>query len=351
MRSAAILGIGMALVSGSSVLGTVVQGTIAQPSLDRWMYAFNPTPGTRPEAAVFGAILVAGFDDRDAEMLVAFDTTSLVPAGRGADGYTINSLKLRLRVSQGGRFQYDPTFDAVETSYLTTDAQYVADADVGKPIEVWPVGYRNGFTAFTFLENSPFSPFGFGGPWQNVRNVYPIAFDSTGTAFDVSNQVKNRQAARGLGIGLATSPVLNAGDLVPADAEFTFEISNGGGNPAGVAYLQESLNQGRLVLSVSSLHAASGGPGGGTSNAYPVFYTKENPVAPVLGYAGQLDIDANVRRTSDIDGSGGTPDTADIAAFFELWLAGDPAADFDDSEGTPDTNDIETFFSLWLRGL
>lgn len=324
-------------------------GTMTPPTLDRWVYAFNSTPGSKPEVSVFGAILVAGFDDRDAEMLVGFDTASIIPPGRGDDAYAVNALRLRLRVSQGNRFEYDPTPDSVRTSFLTTDPAYVADNDAGKPVEVWGVGYRNGFTAATFQENSPFSPFGFGGPWQNVRNCYPIAFGDSGLPVDVSNQVKDRAEAAGLAIGLASDPVVTPGALVPADTEFTFDLSSLTG--PGAAYVRQGLNNGRLMFLVSSLHAASGGPGGGTSTAYPVFYTKENPLAPVLGYAGKLDFDVRVRHTSDFDGSGGTPDGTDISAFFDAWLAGDPRADFDDSGGTPDTSDITEFFRLWLLGL
>jgi glucose/arabinose dehydrogenase len=53
---------------------------------------------------------------------------------------------------------------------------------------------------------------------------------------------------------------------------------------------------------------------------------------------------------ADFDGSGGTPDSTDIDAFFSAWLLGDPRADADLSGGTPDSTDIEFFFTLWLAG-
>lgn len=53
---------------------------------------------------------------------------------------------------------------------------------------------------------------------------------------------------------------------------------------------------------------------------------------------------------ADFDKSGGTPDTADIAEFFNAWLAGDPQADTDCSGGTPDSTDIGVFFDAWLAG-
>jgi hypothetical protein len=53
---------------------------------------------------------------------------------------------------------------------------------------------------------------------------------------------------------------------------------------------------------------------------------------------------------ADYDGSGGTPDASDIAAFFADWLTGAECADADCSGGTPDSTDIETFFAAWLAG-
>jgi hypothetical protein len=53
---------------------------------------------------------------------------------------------------------------------------------------------------------------------------------------------------------------------------------------------------------------------------------------------------------ADFDGSGGTPSSTDISAFFTAWLFGNATADADCSGGTPDTQDIETFFVAWLAG-
>jgi hypothetical protein len=53
---------------------------------------------------------------------------------------------------------------------------------------------------------------------------------------------------------------------------------------------------------------------------------------------------------ADYDGSGGTPDSTDIAAFFLDWLTGAECADADCSGGTPDSSDINAFFGPWLAG-
>ncbi|MBK9188566.1 MAG: M36 family metallopeptidase [Phycisphaerales bacterium] len=52
----------------------------------------------------------------------------------------------------------------------------------------------------------------------------------------------------------------------------------------------------------------------------------------------------------DYNGSGGTPDDADVAAFFADWNAGDPRADINGSGGTPDDADVAEFFNFWNQG-
>ncbi|NUQ67478.1 MAG: hypothetical protein HUU18_04250 [Phycisphaerales bacterium] len=53
---------------------------------------------------------------------------------------------------------------------------------------------------------------------------------------------------------------------------------------------------------------------------------------------------------ADYNNSGGTPDDADVAAFFNAWNAGEPCADTNASGGTPDDADVATFFLLWNNG-
>lgn len=67
---------------------------------------------------------------------------------------------------------------------------------------------------------------------------------------------------------------------------------------------------------------------------------------------GVLDLDQsnNCPCPADFDGSGGTPDAADIDVYFDAWLAGDPSADVDCSGGAPDAGDIDYFFYYWLQG-
>ncbi|NUQ68010.1 MAG: hypothetical protein HUU18_06995 [Phycisphaerales bacterium] len=53
---------------------------------------------------------------------------------------------------------------------------------------------------------------------------------------------------------------------------------------------------------------------------------------------------------ADFNNSGGTPDDADVAAYFEAWNNGDVCADANASGGTPDDADVAEFFMLWNNG-
>ncbi|MBK9188141.1 MAG: hypothetical protein IPM33_04215 [Phycisphaerales bacterium] len=65
---------------------------------------------------------------------------------------------------------------------------------------------------------------------------------------------------------------------------------------------------------------------------------------------GAFMIDMGGGCLADFNGSGGTPDDADVAAFFDAWNLGDPRADVNASGGTPDDADVAYFFDRWNAG-
>jgi hypothetical protein len=256
--------------------------------LDRWMYPFSFTGGTRNLSPTFGAVGTPGFDNRDAQFLIGFDTSSVIPTGQGATNYQINSVTVRTMVGAPSGFEYDPTYDAFRTYLPDTDPESLDDADVGRPIELFGVGFRNGYTSFSFgpNDNQPpgfeeSSPFG----TQDVgtRNAYPLSFASAGMGIDVSNNIADRIESHPWAIGSAAlapgAPVTDNTTLA-----FAIDLSN-----ADVrSYLQRGLNDGALGFAISSLHAASqaGGP------PVPQFLTRENTgagAAPAV-----LDIDYQI---------------------------------------------------------
>lgn len=53
---------------------------------------------------------------------------------------------------------------------------------------------------------------------------------------------------------------------------------------------------------------------------------------------------------ADFNCSGGTPDDADVDAFFLAWNNGEASADLNASGGTPDDADVDHFFTRWNMG-
>lgn len=70
------------------------------------------------------------------------------------------------------------------------------------------------------------------------------------------------------------------------------------------------------------------------------------PGSPGEVIAAGLDV-PSLPCVADYNRSGGTPDDADVAAFFADWAAGEPRADVNASGGTPDDADVAAFFDFW----
>jgi hypothetical protein len=284
---------------------------ISEPTADRWMYPFiNTTPGLRTGAPVFGAVGDARFDDRDGQFLVRFDTTGIVAAGLGTANYTVSALRLTLTVAESNSFRYDPTADALAT-YDGTGV----DADDGRPVELFGVGYRGGFTRATFRPEPSISPavestpFTLGSPLTEGSRIAFAAGDvGGGISGDVSNNVRDAFEPTAFSIGQIAGLV--AGSLVPLEREMTFDLNLV--DPFVLAYVREGLDAGVIEFMVTSLNQAVQEVGG--SN--PSFYTKENANHdPAFGdfLAGRLSGDlAAVPEPSAVVLVG-------IAGLFAIW--------------------------------
>ncbi|MDF3127807.1 hypothetical protein P0Y35_01225 [Kiritimatiellaeota bacterium B1221] len=292
MKSAFVL-----LLAQLPLLCTATPIEFDTPDLDRWMYPYNATPGTRSSALTFGAPDSPGFDERDGQFLIGYDTSTEITRGLAVENYQIHSVTLTL-MHNGGDFIYDPTADSYTTYLDAGDAGYQADADAGRAIELFGVGYRYGYTSGTFTESTAFGPGG--PPAAGTRSAYALGFQN-GVAVDVSNSLDSaNDGAAGFdpvlfSVGQAVG--LSAGDTVSAGQEIVFELNLS--DPDVMGYLQQSLSDGWAGLMVTSLHSASQG---GTPE-YPSFETKEN----IVGQAGILEIDVTV-----------IPEPA----MFFLWVSG-----------------------------
>jgi hypothetical protein len=240
--------------------------------LDRWMYPFAFTGGTRNLSPTFGAVGTPGFDNRDAQFLVGFDTSPTIAPGQGAERYEINSATVRVMVAAPSGFQYDPTYDPFRTYLPDTDPEALVDADVGRPIELHGIGFRNGYTRLSFAANDNQPPgfeesSTFGLQEARARNAYPLGYLSPAVGSDVSNNIDDRVESQPWAIG---STALAPGAPVADHTTFTFAIDLA--NADVRSYLQRGLNEGALGFAITSMHAASqaGGP------PTPQFITREN---------------------------------------------------------------------------
>ncbi|MBL8991486.1 MAG: hypothetical protein JNJ48_07905 [Phycisphaerae bacterium] len=300
MVAGVLAGAGVLLaLPGAAARATGIEATISPPLLDRWMYPFNEfTPrGARPTMPTFWTVRDPRFDDRDAQVLVVFDTTGAVPAGFRPGAYRVEEATLRMMVqvdSPGEAFTYDPTPDPV-ASYLDPAAVLFApDPDPGRPVELFAVGFRGTnpqgatWSAATYGENSPFAgaaPPDPSAPWRSTRAAYPVAFDGAGQPADASNNV-TRPASQGgpfqpaaLAAAVEDGGTLAPGDPVPDRTVFRFAIDPAA--PGVQAYLAQGLAQGRLALAASSLHDSiefGGGP-----PIYPRWMSKENTLPGAQG--------------------------------------------------------------------
>jgi hypothetical protein len=298
-----------------------LMANFASPALDRWMYPFNSTPGAEFTAPVFAALLQPGFDDRDAQNLVGFDTSTQIPTGLAPSAYRLSSVRLVATVANDVEWAYDGTFDSVTTSYAEGDPERTTDADAGKPVELFGAGYRAGWTAQTFRESSAFSTLPpVVQPAEGCRNVFAAVFDSVGAATDTSRQVRQRFEAPPMAVG--RNPALTPGQPVPVNSTLTFDVNLC--DAAARAYIQRALSEGVLNLVVTSLSPATGGPGGG-SGEYPRLYTREHPLG--AGRTVTLSITARLGPAADVTGDGQV-NVQDFLAFLQLFAAADPGADF-----------------------
>jgi hypothetical protein len=296
--------------------------TIASPSLDRWMYPHNATPGSRPTAPVFGTLGDdSGVDARHGQFLIGFDLSSLVPTNLGPSRYLIQRCRLSATVARDHSFVLDPTTDGLSTYLSTNSPDLVPDSDPGRPIELFGVGFRNGFTAESFLEDSPF-----GSAATGERNAFAAGFDTSGGLIDVGNSAGKTNEAflpfQAFAFAVGSSASVAVGDLVPAGSVIDFELNLA--DPLVVQYLQEACHTGRLRLMLTSLQTS----GFGGQPAWAEFYTKES----ALGNPPSLILSGVALRPEDSD-SDQLPDDWERHYHGSLTTA---ASDDGDQDGLSD---------------
>lgn len=337
MRTSAInstLCVVFCLGAATAARAQLLNAQFSTPTLDRWNYPFDSAPGYSETAAVFSALGQEdafpgfSFDQRDSQMVLAWDTGAAVPTGLGVCAYRVVGASLTIGTTGEIPFRYDPTYDPRSTFLVGS-----TDPDLGRSIELYGAGFRAGWTLGAPGQEGCPVPNGYpcyyegdidlpGPPFgpcicKNQRFVFATDF-LAGSPRDITNNIRDGFDPVPFAVGQIAG--VSAGDYVftPADVEFEVSVAL----PDVQRYFREAANSGRLMLSISSLQPAAsvGGPGSGE---YARFFTKEHPlgVEPGTGDVRWARLSLSVRLVSlvgdlNYDGTVNTSDLVELLARF-----------------------------------
>ena len=271
LAAPALLPLALALLPAAPLAAQAIEGTWTAPTADRWNYGFNSTPGTRPVGSVFGYTGdLYEFDERDGQIVIVFDTGDQIETGVGADRYRIDFVEITVTLADTLAGGYDPTPDAWTSHLDPADPAYTPDRDPGRAVELFATGFRNGESAATWTETTPFSlvgPFGYG-----VRTAFAAEVGAGGGLSDVSNSITDGRTPNSLAVGIADGAA--AGDELSEGTvlRFTVDVSGVGTE----SLIGAGLDAGRLVFSLSSLIEAEQEGGD-----FVDLYLRENPLVTV----------------------------------------------------------------------
>ena len=251
----------------------------------------------------------SGADSRLGQFMVGWDTTEVVPTIRPATHYLIRHCRVTITLNNGNQVIHDPTHDDYQTYFATNNPAWLPDADAGRPVELFGVGFRNSDSATNFAQCSTV---GNGAPGSN--NVFAVSWSTNGLPEDIGNSVgKTNEASlpfEAWPFSVAQTTDAAPGDAMPAGAQLAFDLNLD--DTFLVGYVQRALQQGRLDFMVSSLHEVSGQFG---SEPYPAFTTRFNQA--VLDPPTTLDLEVTAVRDLDTD-SDGLPDDWEQFYFTNL---------------------------------
>ncbi|BBO34904.1 dockerin type I domain-containing protein [Lacipirellula parvula] len=286
---------------------------------------------------------------RRGSILVAANTSTTVPVV-APSRYKINSLKIKMTLlgslilpEFGYTLAYDGTLDESAAVVAGTDS------DVDHPIEMYGVAFNNGLTTFGFGSNPPAGTYSLRQPrWVGSTPYNYYAVDLNGR--DAENSLVGGYSATEpshttapftpspFAIGKAYTSQgteLQPGDML--DSGDVFEFVPNLSNPAVLAYIQNSLAQGHLGFTFSSLFEPDGQS---SSVSYPDFYLDDLDVGANPNGAGPT-IAMNVTilpagpagLAGDYNGNGSV-DGADFLAWQRSFgTAATPAGSGADGNG------------------
>ncbi|HEY4233053.1 MAG TPA: hypothetical protein VGM76_06490, partial [Lacipirellulaceae bacterium] len=293
------------------------------PDLDTFSYENAVGPGGRILAPSFtggltlnaGAFMPQTVQDpaRLGMAMMAFSTLAQIPTTTDWTKYQVSSATVTLKMmsGSGGTLLYDPS----PISNATILNEMIGGGTTTlRPMELYGVGFRDGYTGFDFTNTTPGPPlFGEGthpyGSTDGGYIPYPIVGNPAhaGQHIDVSNSLTGGFSATATGNTTAPFDVtpwaigkvngLATDAPIPNDTTFSFQLDLS--LPGVRDYAQQSLTKGGLGFFLSSLHNSEEfGLGGG----YPQWYTKE--AVGVFAGAAPAMLAIDYRLVGDFDGNG-----------------------------------------------
>lgn len=345
----------------------------ATPSDDRWQYPFNFQPGTRPTASVFSSLgtgnpTFTGFNDRDGIILIGWNTSTLIPPGQGVGAYHIASIRVTLRSEPGATWPIDASVDEWFSTDVNNDALVngdgiprgqagdtdgeSSDADAGRPIELFGVGFGPFFTASNWTEFSGYV--GGSNLGNGPRDPYPLVFQSgSGAAMHVEDHVKGlHNESLSPPVFQFTPPPWAVGvpsgytpgaQTVPFDVVFDIAL------PATGSYFAEQLNSGKVFVSIASLTDTVVG---GTPGGVPSFYMKEGLGLNPDARAPKLTIVLETAQPGDTNGDGcvNLSDLGVVLSNYGMTVSGGAASGDFDGDHDVDLSDLGVVLSAFGQG-
>jgi prepilin-type N-terminal cleavage/methylation domain-containing protein len=275
------------------------------PDIDVWHYEHAGSPGGNNYAATWGSLQYNATTkqfipktstveaSRHSLAMLAFDTSSVVDFQPPDADYEISAVTITLKMATGNGASASGVIGYRGTPMTNAEllAEYVAGAPTSvRPVELFGVGFRNGYTGFNFGEPAfgpPKYDENFTSPVESTfdptsYNAYPIVGDAAnpGQYIDVINNVTGGYSATAAGgttapfdvspwaVGQASGLAL--GESVPDNTTFSFSLNLD--LPGVRQYLEDSIAEGGIGFYVSTLHATTQGGSGGP---YPRWFTKE----------------------------------------------------------------------------
>ncbi len=245
----------------------LVPVTLGPPTDDVWVYTFGQG-ALATVAPTYAGDFSDPFPDRFGTLFLTFDGDGLIPNPNRP--FRVKSFTLELSMLNSSSFDqnngviYDPTYDPVET-YINP----ALDQDPGRPMELYAVGYRNGFTLDSWrAANFPVTG-------TDGYNAVPVDFPPGMSAGrSVSNSVNDAIDTHPLAIGTTPNLIGPPGGVqrVLDLARWSFTSQDLSSDEAD--YLSQELASGSLSFMLSSMQLA-GFEGMGGDEIYPRWATLE----------------------------------------------------------------------------